>query len=131
MYQNSRSNYRSQKNQFWNQSQPQQKKRSGCESGKDKNDTPYVRGWKYDKTNGLRSFYACPYSKTKRVKSQNGSEWENWMIKVQHSDKTTTLHSCLYEISTKKVFIKEFGFVMNPKGGYKGYVGPYYYKSRK
>lgn len=107
------------------------KKYSGCEAGKDKNDNPYVRGWKYDKTNGLRSFYACPYSGgakggTKRVTSQEGVIWENWMVRVQKTGVPDYIVSGMYDVAKKRVIIKELSFVMNPKGGKGGYVGPFF-----
>lgn len=104
-----------------------QKKRSGCKSGTDKNGKPYVQGWKYDKRNGLRSFYASPYSGTQEVKSKTGRLWQNWFVRVRNADGTEIRTSGLYDPSSGKVTIQDFGFVMNPRGGYGGYVGPYYY----
>lgn len=112
---------------------PQQRqvvKHSGCTSGITKNtNKPYVRGWKYDKRNGLRSFIAGPYesknSTTNEHKSKTGRIWENWCVKITLSDGQTILKSALYDQMTGKVIIKELGYVMNPKGGKGGYVGTF------
>lgn len=107
-------------------SQGQQKKHSGAKTGQDKNSNPYVRGWKFDKFNGLRSFYCTPYTKTKRVTSGNGRTWENWLCKVTKADGSTALHSCMCELSTMKVTINDLSFVINPKASNGGYTGKYY-----
>ena len=104
----------------------QPKKHSGATSGVDKNDNPYVRGWKYDKRNGLRSFLACPYKGTKEVTSRTGRVWHNWMVKVTPQGQQSFIVSGLYDPQTKVVIIPELGFTMNPKGGRGGYTGPFY-----
>lgn len=104
-------------------------KHSGCKSGTDKNGKPYVQGWKYDKRNGLRSFYATPYKGTQEVKSKrSGRLWQNWFVRVRNADGTEVKTSGMYDVSTGKVIIDSMGFVMNPRGGRGGYVGPYYYR---
>lgn len=100
-------------------------KHSGCKYGTDKNGNPYVRGWKYDKRNGMRSFLATPYSKTKAHKSAAGREWHNWMVKIQPEGQPSSIVSGLYDPVSKKVIVPELGFVLNPKGGKGGYTGTY------
>ena len=108
-----------------------QKKKSGCKSGLSNNEnrTPYVQGWKADKTSGLRTFFAFPYKGTQEVESKTGRVYQNWMCKVQFKDGRTELFTCLYEPQTQKVTISDLGYVMNPKGGRGGYVGPYYVRN--
>jgi hypothetical protein len=111
-------------------------KHSGCTSGTYEKDSKgllcsgttkinYIRGWKYDKRNGLRSFLACPYSKTKTITSGTGKVWENWMVKVTLCDGQNLIMGGMYDVQSRKVIIKDLGFVMNPKGGKGGYVGSF------
>ncbi|MDB5230437.1 MAG: hypothetical protein JWN76_1242 [Chitinophagaceae bacterium] len=104
----------------------EQKKHSGCHAGKDKNDNPYVQGWKYSRRDGMRSFLATPYSKTKSVKSaDSGIEWQNWMVKISQEGKLPQITGGMYNPATKKVIVKDLGYIMNPKGGKGGYVGTF------
>lgn len=108
-----------------------QKKHSGCKSGTDRNGKPYLQGWKYDKTNGLRKFYATPYNGTKETTSGSGKVWQNWFVRIQMSDGSELKTSGLFDKQQNKVVINQLGFVMNPRGGAGGYVGPYYYKKNR
>jgi len=108
--------------------QREQKKHSGCKSGTDRNGKPYVQGWKFDKRNGLRSFYATPYKGTQEVKSKTGKVWQNWFVRIKNADGSEIKTSGMYDVSTGKVIIDSVGFVMNPRGGRGGYLGPYYYR---
>lgn len=107
------------------------KKHSGCKSGTDKNGKPYIQGWKYDKTNGLRRFYASPYSGTKQSTSGSGKVWENWFVRVQLPNGQEMKTSGLFDKQQNKISIPQLGFVMNPRGGAGGYVGPYYFKRNR
>ncbi len=113
--------YRSQPNR-------EQKKHSGCKSGVDKNGKQYVSGWKYDKRNGLRKFYASPYSGTHETKSKSNRIWQNWFVRIEMPNGQEIKTSGLYDVSTGKITISQLGFVMNPRGGRGGYVGPYFYR---
>src|SRR5690606_7896498 len=81
---------------YGNQQRPQ-KKRSGCKSGTDRNGKPYIQGWKYDKTNGLRKFYATPYSGTQEVTSKSGKVWQNWFVRVTMPDGSEIKTSGMYD----------------------------------
>lgn len=97
------------------------KKRSGAKSGIDKHGRPYVNGWNANGRGEMISIIAAPYSSTRRhVGEQRGNSWENWCAKVQIGKHKPELHSCLYEVSTGRVIIKDLGFVMNPKTNYTG-----------
>lgn len=115
-----------------NNNQPE-KKKSGCKMGFAKGDPkrPYIRGWKADKTHGLRAFIAGPAKNTKvHISKTSGREWENWTVKVT-TPHGIELFNCLYDVRDKKVLIKDLGLVMNPKGGVGGYVGPYFIRKNK
>ena len=108
-----------------------QKKRSGAKSGTDKNGNPYISGWKYDKTNGLRSFFASPYSGTKETKSKSGKIWENWFVQIRVPSGEVIKTSGLFDKMNNKLIVPQLGFVLNPRGGAGGYCGPYYYKKNR
>lgn len=103
------------------------KKHSGCSAGLSNNadKTPYVQGWKVDKENGLRKFFAFPYKGTKQYTSETGKVWENWIVEITPKDGRKWITTCLYDVQTRKVIINDLGFVMNPKGGKGGYVGTF------
>lgn len=106
--------------------QQSQKKHSGCKFGMTHvSDKPYVRGWKFDKTHGFRTFIAGPNKKTKRVQSENGKDWENWTVKVSFPN-GTQLYNALYDVSKRRVYIQDLGLMMSPSGGAGGYVGPFF-----
>lgn len=112
----------------WQGQQPA-KKHSGAKFGYSNGeaDRPYVRGWKFDKTHGLRAFIAGPNKKTKRVTSKNGREWENWTCKAT-TPHGVQLFNALYDVQKKRVYINDLGIVMSPNGGTGGYTGPYFRK---
>jgi hypothetical protein len=118
-------NFRNNQPGYYNQQQ-QPKKHSGCSMGIDKNGVEYVRGWKFDRRSGLRSFYATSYKNTKEVTSKkSGRVYENWMVRVQLPSGESFITGGLFERATGKVTISNLGFVMNPKGGRGGYVGTF------
>jgi len=105
-------------------------KHSGCKAGLDKNSKPYVQGWKVDKTNGMRKFYASPYHATKEIKAKtSGRVWHTWLVKIELPTGEVMLRPCMYAPDTKMVIIKDLSFVMNPKGGKGGYIGPFFTRS--
>lgn len=112
------------------------KKRSGASAGfaNGEADKPYVRGWKYDKTHGLRTFIAGTYkgknSQTHRIKSKNGKEWENWFVKVT-GPHGVTKHNCLYDVQKKRVFIQDLGLMISPSSPGGGYTGPFFKKKNR
>lgn len=126
-----RGGYGNQNRSFQRSNNRPQKKRSGAKFGTDKNGNAYVSGWKYDKTNGLRKFFASPYSGTKETKSQSGKVWCNWFVQITLPSGEVIRTSGLMDKSTNKVIIPQLGFVMNPRGGAGGYTGPYYYKKNR
>lgn len=110
----------------FNRNNQQIVKHSGCSAGQTKDGKPYVRGWKFDKRNGLRSFIAGPTKNTENHKNKLGTKvWQNWAVKITMPSGESFLKSCLYDTTTGKVIINELGFVMNPKGGRGGYVGSF------
>ena len=113
-----------------NYKQRTQKKHSGASFGYAHGDQekPYIRGWKFDRRNGLRSFIASPYKGTKRIRSKSGREWENWVVKITLSNGQQILKSGLYDVANRKVIIKDLGFVMNPKAKNGGYTGTFIQK---
>lgn len=107
------------------------KKKSGASFGyaDGEKDRPFVRGWNI--VNGvLHSYIAGPYesktSKTNRVQSASGKEWENWAVKVTPKGGKSFFVSGMFDVQAKKVIIQELGIVMNPKGGPGGYTGSFY-----
>lgn len=118
-YENNRNNYN------------KPKKKSGCKSGIDRNGKPYIQGWKADKTNGLRKFYASPYKNTQEVKSKKGKVWQNWFVRITMSNGEEIRTSGMFDVANDKLIIPQLSFIMNPKGGYGGYVGPAYYKKNR
>lgn len=120
-------NYGYNQNTRYSRNAPQIKKHSGCSSGLTKKDqTLYVRGWKFDKRNGLRSFIAGPNKNTSDHKSKtSGRVWQNWTCKITEASGQSFLTSCLYDTTTGKVIINDLGFVMNPKARNGGYVGTF------
>ena len=121
-------------NNSWRPQHNQQpaKKHSGATFGYVQGEAtrPYVRGWKFDKTHGLRAFIASPNKNPKRVKSKNGREWENWTAKCT-SPHGVQLYNALYDVSKKRVYINDLGLVMSPNGGSGGYTGPYFRKRNR
>ncbi|MBN8863275.1 MAG: hypothetical protein J0H92_07885 [Sphingobacteriales bacterium] len=112
--------------------QRQQKKHSGCKFGYSNGDQerPHVRGWKFDKTHGMRAFIAGPNKKTKRTTSRSGQTWENWTVKVT-GPHGVQLYNALYHHEKKRVYINDLGIVMSPNGGSGGYVGPYFRRKNR
>jgi hypothetical protein len=107
-------------------------KKSGCKITARKDDGEMlIRGWKVDKTNGMRSFLAAPYSKTKTITSKTGRQWENWMVKVQPNGGKPFIVSGLFDVMTKKVIIPELQYVMNPNAPNGGYIGPYFRRNNR
>lgn len=104
-----------------------QKKKSGCTSGLTRTNKPYVRGWKYDRTHGLRAFIAGPNAKSHVSQSQSGRDWVNWTAKVTGPN-GVELYNALFDVANNKVIIKDLGIVMNPKTNY---VGPYFRRKNK
>lgn len=118
-------------NNYNNRYNRQQKKRSGCKSGIDKNGNSYISGWKYDKQNGLRSFFAAPFSGTKETESKSGRIWANWFVQIRMPSGQIIKTSGLFDKSNNKLIIPDLGYIMNPRGGAGGYVGPYYYRKNR
>ena len=100
----------------------QAKKHSGCKAGYShgQQDAPYIRGWNYNRRNGMTSIIAGPYKKTSQHTSKSGIVWENWCAKVQCGRNQPYLVSCLYNTQSRKVIIKQMGLVMNPAKDYCG-----------
>ena len=88
---------------------------------------PYLRGWR-KQYGRFTSLFATPYKDTKKHKSKEGRVWENWIVTLETDGQSRVL-PCLFDPKTKKVIIQNgVNWVMNPKGGAGGYVGPFYYK---
>jgi hypothetical protein len=109
-----------------------QKKHSGCTTGLTKKTNaheggkPYVQGWKYDKRNGLRKFFASGYASTTcGVSPSTGTKYETWVVKITLADGSSLIRPCMYYPETRRVVIRELGFVMSPKGGRGGYIGKF------
>ena len=109
-----------------------QKKHSGAKSGYAHGDQsrPYIRGWKFDKTHGLRAFICSPNKKTKDVTSKNGKTWANWTAKVT-TPNGVQLYNCLYNYETKTVFINDLGLILRPSSPNGGYVGPFFKRKNR
>lgn len=109
----------------WNGNQnfrQQPKKRSGAKAGTDKHGQMYVRGWNVSRREGLRTFLAVPYKKSKQVKSKSGLTWVNVMVKIQRQGSPEHIVSGLYNVETRRVIIRELQMVINPS---KNYCGTY------
>lgn len=124
----------------FNQNAPM-KKRSGCTFGTAINGGRYLRGWKYDKRNGLRSFFAFPknYDKSETRSSAKpivktwknettGKTFEVWQVKVQHEGGQVQIFPAIFNVGENKLVIERLGYVMNPKqfAHGQGYIGRYY-----
>ncbi len=113
--------YNSNRNQY----SVQKRKHSGCKAGNDRNGQPFVRGWKFDRRHGLRSFLAVPYKGTSEHTSNSGRVWYNWMVKISAAGSKPEIVSGLYDPSSGKVIIRDLSFVMNPRASNGGYVGSF------
>jgi hypothetical protein len=99
------------------------KKKSGARMS-EKNGKPFVTGWNVSQSRGYITFIAFPYEKTKRVVSDNGVEWENWMIKINSQRNIEPiLKPCLMEVATGRILCKELNLMANPKANNGGYFG--------
>lgn len=131
---NNRGNYNSNNRNYNNANNSggdnEVKKRSGCKTGTSKTGKAYVRGWKYDKTHGMRSFIFSKAKNSKQVISKNGISWMTGTVKVSHP-MGVTLYNALLQVDTDKVFISDLGLMMNPKARNGGYVGPYFRRKNK
>lgn len=61
--------------------------------------------------------YARPYKGTHETKSKSGRVWMNYFVTIRHKNMTTTKTSGLFEPSTGKCLIKEFGLLCTRNGG--------------
>jgi hypothetical protein len=103
----------------------EQKKHTGAKSGFDKNGNPYTTGWNYSRANGLVTFLATPYGKSKEVESRSGRSWLNVMVKVSRKMQKDFIVSGMMDLRSGMVTIQELGIVMNPKAKNGGYCGKY------
>lgn len=86
---------------------------------------PVMYGWNYSKTRGMITFIASPYKKTKRVKSANGKEWENWFVKIFNKRTLQELKtSGLYDVANRRLIISDLGMIATLKGS-GGYFGTF------
>lgn len=99
-------------------------KKTGCTYGVDKNNQPYVRGWRATKM-GIITYYACHYSGTNVHESKGGRQWANVMVKIKVPNFPETITSGLWDVASNKVIVNKEGIVMNPKGGKGGYCGKF------
>jgi len=98
-------------------------KHTGCKAI-DVNGSIIVYGWNYSRRNGMVHFYARPYKGTKERTSKSGKVWLNYFVTMTNvSTKQKTNTSGLLDLSTKRVYIKEFNILMNPSSRRGGYCG--------
>lgn len=103
----------------------EQKKHTGAKSGYDKNGQPYTTGWNYSRANGLVTFLATPYAKSKESTSGSGRSWLNVMVKVSRKMQKDFIVSGMMDLRSGMVTIQELGIVINPKAKNGGYCGKY------
>lgn len=101
-------------------------KSTGCKAGNGRDSgKPWVSGWNKQK-NRFVSILAFPYEGTSVHTTDKGDEYENWVAKVKVDDVPQPgVTPCLYQRSTGKVILKDFGYVMNPKAPNGGYCGKF------
>lgn len=124
-HRNSNGRYSRNDNRNNNNSDDQRKKHTGSKSGFDKNGNPYTTGWNYSRANGLVTFLATPYGKSKEVQSASGRSWLNVMVKVSRKMQKDFIVSGMMDLRSGMVTIEELGLVMNPKAKNGGYCGKY------
>jgi hypothetical protein len=101
----------------------QPKKHSGCTVTKTEKGDFLVSGWKLSKGQMI-SLYARPYKNTHITTSKEGKKWQNLFVTLVN--KTTlqeTKTSGLFDMDSKKLYIKSLNLIANPKGGRGGYFG--------
>ena len=112
-----------------NRNSGQQKKHSGCQTKKGKNDSGEYQvtyGCMFRKRVGLVNYFAKTYKGTKATKSETGRTWLNVVVEVTNKQAgTSNLYTGMMDAATGRVTIKQLGIVMSPKGGRGGYIGPY------
>ena len=99
------------------------KKRTGCSLKTMEDGSPIISGWRVSKGQ-MYSLYARPYKNTKKTKSKNGKEWMNLFVTI--INKTTmqeTSTSGMFDCDKKKLYIKDFNLIANPRAPRGGYFG--------
>lgn len=106
------------------------KKHSGAKSGVNSKGSAKgkqnITGWNYSRNGGLLTFIATSYKDTDKHKSKSGRVWENWMVSwFNKTTKAKGVVSGLYDTTTGKLIINDWGWVVNPKAPNGGYSGKF------
>lgn len=106
------------------QPQMRQKKHSGSRLTMMDTKTPIISGWKASKSNGLTALYARPYKGSKVSESKTGKTWINLFVTLTNKrTNQVTKTSGMFCFETKKLYIKDFNLMANPKAPNGGYFG--------
>jgi len=93
------------------------KRRNGCKFGYNKNDHPYVSGWKIINKE-LVSFYCSvnPNVGVEIVENAQGKEYQKWLCTVSYpkSAKRDELFTGFFDPDTKKVTIPDINIMLHP-----------------
>jgi len=102
----------------YNQNRNQGKRKNGCKYGINKNDDPYISGWKII-NNILVSFYCSvnPNVGVEVVKNKQGKEYHKWLCTIEfpNSYEKKRLETGFFDPKEQKVFIPEMNLVLAPK----------------
>ena len=98
------------------------KRRSQCRKI-EKDGVLYVTGWKIGKRAGFRTFFVAPAKSPVRKVSKSGRVWLSCRVEVVN--KTMGIKSLFpgwIEESSKRVFVKSIGIMLNPNSGFISYL---------
>ena len=105
-------------NKNYNQQRSNKKRKNGAKFGFNKNEDPYISGWKVIKGE-MASFYASRNpNEGKRIETtRDGKEYEMWLVSVefQNSYREDQLYTGFYDPDTKKCFVPDMNILLDPR----------------
>ena len=108
----------------------QSKKHSGCQLKTMEDGAPVISGWNYSRRGGMVHLYARPYKGTKKSTSKSGKSWMNLFVTITNtSTKVQSNYSGLFDVDSKKMYIKDLNMIANPKAPHGGYFGKHISKN--
>ncbi|MFW6025803.1 MAG: hypothetical protein ACOCRX_05615 [Candidatus Woesearchaeota archaeon] len=100
-----------------NYNRSNRKRKNGCKFGFNKNDDPYISGFKVIRGE-LASFYCSrnPRVGVEVVETKAGKEYEKWLCSVEFkkSYREDQLYTGFFDPQTKKCFIPDMNIMLDP-----------------